>query len=667
MAMNLAQKILSRHLMEGGLQPGQENVFKVDHALMQDATGTMVVLQFMAMGLAEVQTEFAICYIDHNLIQLDHRNPEDHRFLISAGQKFGFHVSLPGNGICHQVNTERFAKPGKVLIGSDSHTTTGGALAGIAIGAGGLDVAMALAGKGFELVTPKVVGVRLVGDFKPWVSAKDLILEMLRRLTVKGGLGKVFEFTGPSVSKIPAPGRATVCNMIAELGATTGIFPSDAQTRNFLKEQGREKDWVELLPDPGARYDEDMEINLSKLVPMIARPSNPDRVVPVEEVAGLEAVQVCIGSSVNSWYEDLYIPAQIVAKGRVYPGLSMTVSPGSRQILDRIARAGVLDQLIHAGARILEPACGPCVGMGQAPPEGKASVRTFNRNFPGRSGTKNDQVYLASPATAGATALKGVITDPRTLGQPPVIKYVKPHLDDSMVLAPPPKNQRAKLKIAWGANIKPPPPQIALPKGLAGKALIKLPDNISTGSMAPDGVLVMADRSNVPALSKYVFMKEDPEFVERAKAWGGGFIVAGENYGQGSSREHAALAPKHLGVKAVLAKSFARIHRRNLIAQGLVPVPIDDIIYKAVKKGDAIELPDLRAELTKLPAVVTLKIRGRKFSVDLKINDYERKQLLAGGAMRQIKIGAGKNRKRSACNQDCGGGTDGLRKHLYDF
>ncbi len=638
MAMNLTQKILSRHLRDGGLRPGEENVLDIDQVLMQDATGTMVTLQFMQMGLDQVQAPFAICYIDHNMLQLDFRNPEDHLFLESAGQKYGFYVSLPGNGICHQLHVERFARPGKTLVGSDSHTTTSGAMGSIAIGAGGLDVAMALAGQGFHLATPTVVGVHLSGEFPDWVSGKDLVLEILRRVSAKGGLGKIYEFTGPSAGKIPVTGRATVCNMIMETGATTGIFPSDHQTRRFMKEQAREHQWVELKPDKAAEYDEHMEINLSDLTPLIAKPSNPDNVAPVEEVAGIEIAQVCTGSSVNSWYEDLAIPAAIISRGGVRPGVTMTVSPGSRQIMDRIARAGVLEQLIHGGARLLEPACGPCVGMGQAPPEGKPSVRTMNRNFPGRSGTKNDRVYLASPATAGACALKGKITDPRTLGQPPKLKWVKPHIDDSMILAPPPGKQRAKVEIRWGSNIKKPPAQKALPKSLSGRVLIKLGNNISTGSMAPDGALVMADRSNVPAISRYTFMKEDEGFVKRAEEWGGGFILAGDNYGQGSSREHAAMAPKHLGVKGVLAKSFARIHRRNLIAQGMLPIPVDDKVYKAIKHGDRVELPEVRKELSKLPARVTVKVDGAEYKVDIGINEYEQRQLLAGGAMRQVKM-----------------------------
>jgi aconitate hydratase len=639
---NVTQKILENHLIRGEVGAGKCGVIKIDNVLMQDATGTMATLQFMEMGVDEVQPDFVICYIDHNMIQLDYRNPEDHRFLKSAGRKYGFHVSLPGNGICHQVNTERFATPGGTLLGSDSHTPTSGGVSCLGIGAGGLDVALALAGHGYELPMPKVVGVHLTGEFQPWVSSKDMILELLRRYTVKGGLGKVYEFTGPSVEKIPVTGRATVSNMITELGATSVIFPSDDQTKVFLKEQQREHQWVELKPDKDADYDEEIEINLSEVVPLIAKPHNPDNVVPVEEVAGLETAQACLGSSVNSWFDDLALPAAVLAgKGR-NPGLDLTVSPGSRQILDRIARSGALENLIHAGARILEPACGPCVGMGQAPPEGKPSVRTFNRNFRGRSGTKDDQVYLCSPATAAATALKGVITDPRTLGEVPAYNVVPPIIDDSMIIQPLPMVDRKTVEIEWGRNIKRPPEQFPLPDSLDGKALIKLGDNISTGSMSPAGVIVMADRSNIEAISRYVFEKEDPEFVNRAEEWGGGFIVAGENYGQGSSREHAAMAPKHLGVKAVLAKSIHRIHRRNLLAQGLIPMVIDDATYDEINLGENIRFPHIRKELETLPATLTLSIGENSHSIKANLTEYERDLVLAGGARRWAKLKAAK-------------------------
>ncbi len=638
MGKSLTRKILEEHLVHGRLQPGEENGFRIDHALLQDATGTMAALQFEEMGISRIRPEFAIVYIDHNMLQLDFRNPEDHRFLQTWAAKRGVHYSRPGNGICHQVNTERFARPGKTLLGADSHTPTAGAVGCLAIGAGGLEVAIALAGYPFELTTPKIVRVQLEGKLSPWVEGKDIILEMLRRFSVKGGLGKIYEFAGPGVATLPVTARATICNMIAELGATTGIFPSDEHTRRFLRRQQREEQWVELKADADAEYDEEIVLELDKIVPLIARPQNPDNVVPVEEIAGIKVAQVCVGSSVNSWYPDLAVPAEVLTRnGGVHPSLTMTVSPGSRQILDTIARSGVLTKLIHAGARILEPACGPCVGMGQAPPEGKASVRTFNRNFPGRSGTARDQVYLCSPATAAATALRGEIADPRQLGEYPGIEDPDPVVDDSMILPPAEEKAAAQIEIVRGRNILPPPAQSALSDHLEGKVLIVLPDNISTGAMAPDGAIVMADRSNVPALAQYCFQKEDAEFVHRTQAWGGGFIVGGGNYGQGSSREHAALAPKQLGVKAVFARGFARIHRRNLIAQGLVPLVIPEETYRLAKIGATWRLPALREELAAGKAEITLMASGRKVQLPHDLNERERATLLAGGALAWIR------------------------------
>lgn len=637
MGKSVTQKIFEAHLVSGHLKPGEENKIKVDHVLLQDATGTMASMQFEMLGLPHIRIEFAIIYIDHNMIQLDYRNPEDHLFLQGFAAKYGLHFSRPGNGICHQANTERFARPGKVLIGADSHTPTAGAVGCIAIGAGGLDAAIALGGHPFELETQKIVAVRLTGKLQPWVSSKDIILEMLRRYTVKGGLGKIYEFTGPSVGYLSVTQRATICNMITELGATTGIFPADEQTRKFLAMQKREDHFVEILPDPDARYDEEITIELDRLEPLIARPQNPDNVVPVREVAGTEVAQVCIGSCVNSWYENLAVPAAIIARDKVNPNVVMTVSPGSRQILDTIARSGVLLQLIHAGARILEPACGPCVGMGQAPPEGKASVRTFNRNFPGRSGTINDRVYLASPEVAGAAALKGVITDPRELGEPPAITIPEPVIDDSMILTPPPPEKSSAIVIQRGRNIQPPPAQKPLEESLKGLVLIYLGDDISTGSMAPDGVIVMADRSNVAALAKYTFMKEDSEFANRAKEWDGGFIVAGNNYGQGSSREHAVLAPKHLGVRGVLAKSYARIHRRNLINHGLITLVIDDDIYKTLKVGTALSFPSIKKELEEGKPAVTMVVGKKKYQVEHRLNKRETQLILFGGILNWLK------------------------------
>lgn len=637
MGNNLTTKILKAHLREGTLRPGEENLFQIDQVLLQDATGTMAMLQFQQLGRDEVKPEFAIIYVDHNMLQLDHRNPEDHIFLQTCALRYGIHYSHPGNGICHYVHLERFAKPGKMLLGADSHTTTAGALGCLAVGAGGLDVAVALSGEPFELETQKVVGVHLSGELKSWVASKDIVLEMLRRLSVKGGVGRIFEFTGDGVKSLNATERATICNMITELGATSGIFPADERVREFLELQDRGEDYSEWLPDRDAAYDEVMEIDLDEIEPLIACPSSPDNVVPVRKVAGLKVAQVCVGSSVNSSYEDLAIPAMILDGHTLPPHLVMTVSPGSRQILDTITRDGILEKYILAGARILEPACGPCVGMGQAPPSGKPSVRTFNRNFPGRSGTVNDQVYLCSPATAGATALRGVITDPRDLGEPPRIEIPKPHIRDFMIDRPLPRGERKKVEIIKGKNILPPPQNVPLPERLEGEILIKLGDNISTGAMAPDGAIVMADRSNIPALAQYTFKKEDPEFADRARKKGGGFILAHDNYGQGSSREHAALAPLHLKVRAVLAKSFARIHRRNLIHQGLLPLLISDEIYDFLDLGSRVTLPGIRSEVASDQSDVTLKAEGKTFKLRHDYNPRERKIILAGGMLHYLK------------------------------
>jgi aconitate hydratase len=528
------------------------------------------------------------------------------------------------------------------MVGSDSHTTTGGALGMFALGIGGMDAAVVMAGYPFELAYPKVVRVVLENELQGWVSAKDVILEMLRRLTVKGGLGKAFAFDGPGVATLSVTERATICNMIQELGATAGIFPADGRSREWLEAQERPEHFRELLPDEGARYDEEMVIDLAALDPLIARPRNPDNVVPVREVAGTKVAQVCVGSSVNSGFEDLAIPAHIVSEGGgVNEWLDMTVSPGSRQALDLIVTTGVMEQYVRAGARLLEAACGPCVGMGQAPPSGQPSVRTMNRNFQGRSGTEDDYVYLSSPATAGATALKGVITDPRDLDmEPPRVEAPKPRIDDAMLIFPPPPEEAKRVEIWRGPNIKPPPAPPEIPDSLEGRVLIVLPDNISTGSMSPDGVIVFAERSNIEAISRYVFKKEDPEFVDRAKEWGGGFIVAGDSYGQGSSREHAAIAPMYLGVRAVFAKTIHRIHRRNLINNGIVPVLIDDEVYNKAQLGDTWRLPRIRDELERGSDTFTLLMAGQEFKVRNDLKRHEREQLLAGGLLRYLKEGA---------------------------
>ncbi len=639
MPQNVVEKVLAEHLVEGTLEPGEVIDYSIDHVLLQDATGTMAWQEFEQLGVDRVQGPQVTQYVDHNMIQLDYKNPDDHFFLQTCSMKYGAVFSRPGNGISHYVHLERFDRPWQTMVGSDSHTTTGGAVGMFALGIGGMDAAVVMAGHPFELTYPKVVRVVLENELPPWVSAKDVILEMLRRLTVKGGLGNAFAFDGPGVPTLSVTERATICNMIQELGATAGIFPADERTREWLEAQERPEDFRELLPDQGARYDEELVIDLAQLEPLIAKPRNPDNVVPVREVAGTKVAQVCVGSSVNSGFEDLAIPAYIVSEGGgVDEWLDMTVSPGSRQALDLMVSTGVMEQYVRAGARLLEAACGPCVGMGQAPPSGQPSVRTFNRNFQGRSGTDDDYVYLSSPATAGATALRGVITDPRDLDlEPPKLEAPKPRIDDSMLIFPPPPEEAAKIEIWRGPNIKPPPVPPDLPDALEGRVLIVLPDDVSTGSMSPDGVVVMGERSNIEAISRYVFKKEDPGFVARAEDWGGGFIVGGDNYGQGSSREHAALAPLYLGVRAVFAKTIHRIHRRNLINNGIVPVLIDDEVYAGARQGDTWRLPRIREELAAGSDTFTLSVDGQELRVRNDLKEHEREQLLAGGLLRYLK------------------------------
>jgi aconitate hydratase len=639
MAQNIVEKVLQPHLVDGRLEPGEVISYRIDQVLLQDATGTMAWMEFEQLDTDRVQVPLVVQYVDHNMIQLDHKNPDDHFFLQTCSLRYGAVFSRPGNGISHYVHLERFDVPGQTMVGSDSHTTTGGAMGMFALGIGGMDAAVVMAGYPFELAYPRVVRVILENELQGWLSAKDVILEMLRRLTVKGGLGKAFVFDGPGVDTLSVAERAPICNMIQELGATAGIFPSDQRTRAWMASQGREDDFTELVPDDGARYDEEMVIDLAALEPLIAKPRNPDNVVPVREVAGTRVAQVCVGSSVNSGYEDLAIPAYIVSKGGgVDEWLDMTVSPGSRQALDAIARSGVLAEYVAAGARLLEPACGPCVGMGMAPPSGKPSVRTMNRNFQGRSGTEDDYVYLTSPAVAGATAVRGVITDPRDLDMdPPQIDAPQPTVDDSMLIPPPPQKEAGNVEIWRGPNIKPPPIPPELPDALVGRVLIVLGDNISTGSMSPDGVLVFQERSNIEAIAEYVFKKEDPQFVARAKEWGGGFIVAGDNYGQGSSREHAALAPLQLGVRAVFAKAIHRIHRRNLINNGIVPALIGDEVANKAQVGDTWRLPRIRQELVSGSPEFTLQLDGETVTVRNDLAPHEREQLLAGGLLKHLK------------------------------
>ncbi len=594
MAMNVTQKILAAHLVSGTLEAGSPIAIRIDQTLTQDATGTMAYLQFEALGLPRVRTELSVSYVDHNMLQSGFENADDHRFLQSFAAKYGVQFSRPGNGICHQVHLERFSRPGGTLLGSDSHTPTSGGAGMLAIGAGGLDIALAMGGLPFNLNMPQVVGVKLTGRLQPFVSAKDIILEVLRHKTVKGGVGKVFEYFGPGVAHLSVPERATITNMGAELGATTSVFPSDAVTRRYLAAQGRDASWSEWLADADAGYDEVLEIDLDQLEPLIACPHSPDNVRKVREVAGTPVAQVAIGSCTNSSYTDLMTVASMLKGKVVADGVSLGVSPGSRQVMEMVTRDGGLLDFIGAGSRILESACGPCIGMGFAPPTEGVSVRSFNRNFYGRSGTKNAAVYLASPETCAACALTGVITDPRDLGLAPIHVPVPERflVDDRMVLAP--AAEGSPVEIIRGPNIAKLPTGQAAPANLQGEVLIRLEDDITTDHIMPAGAKVLPLRSNLPAISEFVFHMVDETFPARAKASGGGFIVAGHNYGQGSSREHAALAPRYLGVRAVLVKSFARIHLANLINFGILPLTfVDAADYARVQAGDQLSL-DIR-------------------------------------------------------------------------
>jgi aconitate hydratase len=646
-AENLSRQILQEHLVEGELKPGSPIALKVDQTLLQDATGTMACMQFEQLGVPRVQVDRAVQYVDHNVIQLDFKNPDDHRMLQALARKFGLHYSRPGNGICHYVHIERFAKPGGILVGADSHTTTSGALGMIAIGAGGLDVAVAMGGYPYEIACPEIVEVRLTGTLsRPWVQAKDIILELLRRLSASGGKNKIFEFTGEGTHDLSIPERGTIANMIAELGATSAVFPPDDQTRDWLTRQQREDDFEEMGPEDGCEYDDRVEIELGELGPLVAKPQNPDNVVPVEEVAGTELAQVCIGSSVNSGYFDLALPAAILADrdGQiVHPSLAATATPGSRQILTAIAESGVYRQLVEGGVRMLEPVCGPCVGMGQAPPSNANSLRTFNRNFPGRSGTPEDCVYLCSPAVAAVSMLEGKIADPREYGDAPDIldpPELKPYVDDVHIFAPADEDEAESIEIPRGPNIKTPPEHEPLEESIEAKIATVQPDNISTGDLAPDGVIVMSYRSNIPAIAEFTFQHRDPEFRKRMKEWGSGFIVGGNNYGQGSSREHAALAPLQLGVKAVFAKSFARIHRRNLVAQGILALTFkDESDYDRAKVGETWSLPNIREELEDGAEDITVRIEesGDEFSVTHDFAPKEREILVSGGLLHYLQ------------------------------
>ena len=641
MGENLAQKIIGSHLVSGKMIPGEEIAIRIDQTLTQDATGTMAYLQFEAMGIPQVKTNVSVSYVDHNMLQTGFENADDHRFLQTFAAKYGIYFSRPGNGICHQVHLERFSAPGMTLLGSDSHTPTSGGAGMLAIGAGGLDIAVAMGGGAFYLTMPKIVGVHLKGRLQPWVTAKDIILEMLRRLTVKGGVGKVFEYFGEGLQDLQVPARGTITNMGAELGATTSIFQSDENTHKYFRAQGRQAVWHELQRDPDSTYDEMIEIDLNALEPLMAKPSSPDNVVPVRDLEGTPIAQVCIGSCTNSSYMDLMLTANVLRGKTVSPQVSMTMTPGSKQVYTMIARNGALSDMIAAGARILESGCGPCIGMGQAPPTGAVSLRSFNRNFEGRSGTPGDQVYLCSPEVCAASALTGVITDPRKLGAYPTVDLPEEYvLDDNMLLSP--SKEPESVAILRGPNIKPLPLAQALSNTVRGEVLLKLGDNITTDHIMPAGAKILPLRSNVPAISEFVFTRVDPEFPKRAKEKGGGFVVGGENYGQGSSREHAALAPMYLGLKAVICKSIARIHYANLINFGIVPLTFaDKVDYSQIAQGDVLEIANIGEQL-KQSKRVTLKNVTKGIEIELQhvLTPRQIKIVLAGGLLNEIKQAA---------------------------
>jgi len=640
MGLSLAYKILEEHLTEGELTPGSEIGIRIDQTLTQDATGTMAFLQFEAMGIDRVKTDLSVSYVDHNMLQSDFRNADDHRYLQTVAAKYGVWFSRPGNGICHQVHLERFARPGKTLLGSDSHTPTGGGLAMIAIGAGGLDVAAAMGGAPFYLPCPKVIGVNLTGSLPAWVSGKDVILEMLRRLTVKGGVGKVFEYFGPGLATLDAPSRATITNMGAELGATTSLFPADDITRQFMRAQRREGDFIPMAADDDAGFDEVIELDLSALVPLVAQPHMPDRVVPVSELAGLEIDQVCVGSCTNSSYRDVHMVAEILKGNHVAPEVTMTLSPGSKQVLAMMSADGSLAEVVRAGVRVLESGCGPCIGMGQAPGTGWVSLRTFNRNFEGRSGTKDAGVYLLSPEVAAVSAIRGELTDPREFAECPQIEYPDEFLiDDSDLIPPLPPQESKRVEIIRGPNIVPLKPQEPLPDELRGKVLLKVGDDITTDHIMPAGARVLPFRSNIPKISEFVFDGVDAEFPARAKAEGGGFIVGGANYGQGSSREHAGLAPAYLGVKAKLVKGFARIHRANLINFGIVPLMFaDPSDYDTLDQGDELLFENIREQLKRGHEItVTNLTKNATIAAKHDLSPREVDIILAGGKLNYVR------------------------------
>ncbi len=640
MGLTLTEKILKDHVVDGEFKKGAEIGIRIDQTLTQDATGTMAYLEFEAMGIPRVKTERSVAYIDHNTLQSGFENADDHRFIGSVAKKHGIYFSRPGNGICHQVHLERFGIPGKTLIGSDSHTPTGGGLGMIAIGAGGLDVAVAMGGGAYYITYPEIVKINLTGKLSPWVAAKDVILEILKRMSVKGGVGKVIEYCGEGVKTLSVPERATITNMGAELGATTSIFPSDEITKEFLKAQKREDVWVPLSADDDAVYDYEIDIDLSALEPAAACPHSPDNIKSISEIGKMKIDQVCIGSCTNSSLLDMLKVAHILKGKTVHPDVSLSIAPGSKQVLNMLAQNGALSIMIDAGARILESACGPCIGMGQAPNSNGISLRTFNRNFLGRSGTKDGQIYLVSPETAAASAIAGVLTDPRDLGDMPEFELPKEFIiNDNMVVPPCDEKDMDSVEILRGPNIKPFPSTSPLDDTIDCKCSLKVGDNITTDHIMPAGAKILPLRSNIPEISKHCFTVCDSEFPERAKALGSSIIVGGSNYGQGSSREHAALAPLYLGVKIVITKSFARIHRANLINAGILPFTFaNENDYDKINEGDELVAENIReAVKSGSNIIVTNKTTGEKIECICELSDRAKDIVLAGGLLSYTK------------------------------
>lgn len=638
MGMNLAQKIIKEHLISGEMVPGTEISIRIDQTLTQDSTGTMAYLQFEAIGIPRVKTKKSVAYIDHNTLQAGFENADDHKYIQTVTSKHGIYFSRPGNGICHQVQLERFGIPGMTLLGSDSHTPTGGGIGMLAIGAGGLDVAVAMGGGPYYTMMPKVCRVNLKGKLKPWVSAKDIILEVLRILSVKGGVGKVIEYAGDGIANLSVPERATITNMGAELGATTSIFPSDDVTKKFLKAQGRENDWVELKPDDDAIYEKEIQIDLDKLEPLAAMPHSPDNISRVKDIGRIKVDQVAIGSCTNSSYMDMMKVAEILKGKTVQPGVSLVIAPGSKQVLTMLAQNGALAVMVAAGARILESACGPCIGMGQAPATDAVSLRTFNRNFEGRSGTPSAKIYLVSPEVAAVSAITGVLTDPREFGEAPVITMPETFvINDNMVVPPAPEG--TEVEVVRGPNIKPFPMNTEMPEKIEGAVLIKVGDNITTDHIMPSNAKLLPYRSNIPYLAEYCLTPCDPDFPKRAKENNGGFIVGGSNYGQGSSREHAALAPLQLGVKGVLAKSFARIHMANLVNSGIIPMTfVDESDYDKINNGDILILENARQQImTGNELIIHNKTRNLNIKVFISLSKRQVEMVLAGGLLNKTR------------------------------